>query len=309
MLFALVTPFARGQEAKPAEEPDATPLFRTSVSLIRVDAQVTAGGGRDIGDLQESDFVVFDENQVQKLVYFGRESEPIQVLFVLDVSASMWKSLQQMSIKASAALGVLRKGDQVGLMMFATRSELTQALTTEIQQIPAKITNGIYKETLGRNTVLNEALVKAAGYMRGTTAPGRKTLIVVTDNEVTRMSVRDEDVVRELHAADVVLNAILVGSGEASEKRVDRYQNPASGPPDVFQFAKATGGDVISDQEPAAALERMLKRATTRYSLHYAAPVGEPGSFRSIRVSLTPAAQGRYPGALVQARSGYEVPK
>jgi len=79
--------------------------------------------------------------------------------------------------------------------------------------------------------------------------------------------------------------------------------------PDVYRFVENTGGDVIAEEDPAGALGRIVRQIATRYSFQYSAPQAEPGSFRTIRVELTPAAQRRYPGAVVQARTGYYVEK
>lgn len=300
---------AQDTPAAPTEATGETPLFRTSVSLIRVDAQVKTRDGGDIGGLNETDFVVYDEDVPQNFAHFGRESEPIDVLLALDVSASMRKSLSRMSEKASEALGQLRAGDRVGVLLFATRSRLMQPLTTEIGSVPAKVTSSIFKDTLGQSTLVNEALAEAAHYLKSMRREGRRTIVVVTDNEVARDAMSDDQVLRELQSADAVLNAILLGQETESQPRQGTmmYRNPANTPPDVLRFVKATGGDVMAGEDPAGALRRVIQSATTRYSLQYAAPPGTPGSFRRIRVELSPEAARQYPNAVVQARSGYNV--
>jgi hypothetical protein len=175
--------------------------------------------------------------------------------------------------------------------------------------VPAKISGSIFKETLGRATLLNEALVAAAQYLDKQPAVGRRSIVVVSDNDLSPGKVSNADVVRALHAADTVLNAIIVGTESPEPRSAARYGNPDSAPPDVFHFAQNTGGEVVADADAAAALKRMLDRVTDRYSLHYAAPPAEPGTFRRIRVELSPAARRRYPDAVIQARSGYEVGK
>jgi hypothetical protein len=58
---------------------------------------------------------------------------------------------------------------------------------------------------------------------------------------------------------------------------------------------------------PAEALAPILKDLTTRYGFQYTPPPGEEGSFRKIRVELSPEAAARYPEAKIKARSGYTV--
>lgn len=282
------------------------PLFKTGVSLVKVDAEVQNPAGIGINGLQADDFVVYDEGQRQSISDFAAENEPVHILMVLDVSPSMSKWLSDLGTKSTDALRALRAGDDVGLMGFATRSELIQPLTTETGVLGKKIIGNIYKQTLGGETLVNEALLDAAKYMAAQQGKGRKAILIVTDNEGARRAVTDDQVVRALHAADIVLSAIIVGDA-AAPFTPGRYQNPTSGAPDVQRFVAETGGRVVIGTAPASALQPILKGLTTRYSFHYTAPQAEEGTFRRIRVELAPDAAAKYRGAKIKARSGYTV--
>jgi hypothetical protein len=110
-----------------------------------------------------------------------------------------------------------------------------------------------------------------------------------------------------LHAADVVLSAIIVGKSDGAVYTPARYGNPSMTPADVQRFAAATGGQVITGTAPAQALAPVLKNLTTRYTFQYTAPSAEEGAFRRIRVEMTPDTAARFPGARLKARSGYTV--
>lgn len=283
---------------------DETPLFRTGVSLVKVDFQVQDGTGKDVTGLTQADVVIYDEDQRQTINEFGAEGEPVRVLLLLDVSGSMSKHLRDLGVKSTELLGALRAGDEVGLMNFATRAELIQPLTSDTKNIGAQIIGSIYKQTLGRDTLVNEALVEAAKQLRRQQGKSRRAILIVTDNEGAKGSVTNDEVVRSLHAADTVLSAVLVGDA-AGPYRSARYQNPALSPPDVHRYASDTGGVVASGSDPVQALLPVLKELTTRYSLQYTAPPAEDGTFRRIRLELTPEARAKYPGAKINARSGY----
>jgi VWFA-related protein len=285
---------------------DETPVFRTEVSLVKVDAEVQDGKGSGISGLRAGDFVVYDENQRQTIMDFASESQPVRVLMLLDVSPSMSKWLQDLGVKSTNALRALRPGDEVALMGFAARSQLLQPLTTDTGTLGQKIIGNIYKQTLGSETLVNEALVAAANYMSSQPGKARRAIVIVTDNEGARKSVSDDQVVRLLHAANVVLSAIIVGD-TGSPFTQARYTNPSSGPPDVQRFVAETGGQVTLGAAPAEAFAPILKDLTTRYTFQYTPPQGEEGSFRKIRVELTPEAAARFPGAKIKARSGYTV--
>lgn len=291
-------------------QPEDVPTFRTSVALVKVDTKVTGRDGRSVNDLTKEDFIVFDEDGQRTILEFGHESEtePLRLLLLLDVSGSMSRLLGEMSAKAAEAMRQLRPGDQVGVMLFATTTEIALPFTSDLKAVPATIVNNVFKTTRGRETYTNEALLAAADYLKRQPAAGRRAVLVVTDNESARVSAKDSDVLRALHDANVVLNAILVG-GIKQVRRAGPYSDPAFAPPDVYQFVQNTGGDAVADDDPANALARIVRQIATRYNFQYSAPQAEPGSFRRIRVELTPAAQRRYPGAVVQARTGYYVEK
>src|SRR5205823_7737358 len=83
------------QQPAPQQPSNENPVFRAGVALVRVDAQVTSRNNRIVSDLTRDDFEVLDENQPQKIVYFGRESEPLDLLLLLDVSGSMRRSIEE----------------------------------------------------------------------------------------------------------------------------------------------------------------------------------------------------------------------
>jgi len=283
------------------------PLFKTGVSLVKVDAQVQDRTGKDINGLRAGDLIVYDEGEPQPVTDFGAEGEPIRVLLLLDVSGSMSRHLAALGVKSTALLSSLRPGDLVGLMNFATRSELVQELTPDTKLIGAKITGSIYRQTLGRDTFVNEAILEAAKYMASQPVKGRRAILVVTDNEGGLKSVTNALVVKSVHAANALLSAVIVGA-DAGPSKAARYRDPLSGPPDLFRFAADTGGHVVTSEAPVDVLGPVLKDVTTRYSLTYTAPPGsEDGSFRRIRVELSPAAKAKFPGAKITARSGYTV--
>ena len=78
--------------------------FRGGISLVKVDAQVLDRGGRIVAGLKASDFQILDEGQPQKIAYFGRESEPLDLVLLLDVSGSMYRHLEQLADAARASL-------------------------------------------------------------------------------------------------------------------------------------------------------------------------------------------------------------
>jgi VWFA-related protein len=294
-------------QEKPAKDEPVT-IFRTEVSLVKVDFEMVEPNGGASGDLTKDDFVVFDENQPQPIVHFERQSVPLDLLLLLDISGSMRRSLEDIAAASRAALAQLHPGDRVALMLFSRRAEVAQPFAEDFGATQRKILDSIYKQNLGNGTLINESLIAAAGYMKQQPAHGRRAVLIVTDNEGINYESTDAQVVRAMLDADTVLNAIVVRKGPRPPGvRATGYTNPASAPPDVYSISRQTGGAAVDGiGKIGDVFQRLVESIRARYFLQYAAPPAElAGKFRRIRVELSPAARRNHPGAIIHAREGY----
>lgn len=294
-----------GQTAEtPVVEAEEVPVFRTGINLVRVDAEVTSGA-QAVHELKAEDFVVYDEGERRPIGQFESETEPVKLMLLLDVSGSMRRKLGDLSERAADALIRLRNADEVAVMLFASENNIVQPLTTDFKSVPGRVVSAVFKGSLGRGTQVNEALLAAAKYLTEQSPKGRKAIVVVTDNETSMGAVRNADVLNALQRGDIVLNAILFGDVKPERGR-NIYTDPqAATLPDVAQYARSTGGVVISDAKADQALGEMMSKIVTRYSFQFAAPESGPGAYRKIRVELTPDARLRFPDTTIRAREGY----
>lgn len=288
--------------AQPPEE--QIPVFRTDVALVRVDAQVVGKNGQPLADLQQEDFLIEEEGRAQPIAYFGRESDPLDVLLLLDVSGSMRKSLEELAGAANAALRALHPQDRAAVMLFSRRTEVAQDFTAQTAAIEQALRSALREGRLGAGTLLNPCLREAARFMADQPVRGRRAILVVTDNEGLNYQSPDQEVIDQLLAADTVLNALVVRNSKPAKPRT--IVNPDFTPANIFGIAEATGGEALAARA-GNAFGPLLERMRTRYLLQYPAPQGGPSGFRRIRVDLSPAARQRYPGARVRARAGYTL--
>jgi VWFA-related protein len=286
------------------------PVFRTGVSQVRVDIQVTYEG-TPVKGLAAEDFVVYDEGVPQKATYFGHEAEPLSLLLLLDVSGSMNRFLEQIARTAQKALRYLSVGDRAAVLYFGRTSMVQQPFTGDLVKVGDELRVGYRGDDLGAGTDINGSLLDAAAYFKryGESDLGRaqerRAVLMLTDNQALHYQTPDEKVIRELWGVDAVLNAIVVGKGERPVKTDTTYRNPDFTPADVFRIAEETGGEAIKADRADQTFAAMIDRIRTRYVLGYNAPQAKPGTFRRIRVELTAAARQRYPNAVIRARSGY----
>jgi VWFA-related protein len=297
---------SRGTVASVEATPTVT--FKSGVSNVRMDAQVTSNGELVAG-LTKDDFVVYDENRPQNIIYFGREAEHLSLLLLFDVSGSMRKYVEQIAGIARQALRQLRVGDRVSIMLFSKGTKTVLPFTDDLNKVVDAIRSSARDESMSPYTEINASLLDAAKYMdeqAGET--GRRAILVLTDNLGLNYKSPDAPVITAMYGADTVLNAIVVGKGEKPEAPSEgRYVNPDFTVPDVFKVAEETGGEAVKASKAASAFAEMIERIRTRYSLHYRAPENVKPGFHAVRVELTADAQRRYPYAVVRARKGYTI--
>ncbi len=285
-----------------------TPTFRTGVADVRVDAQVVVGKDVITG-LTMNDFIVTDQGQPQKIVYFGRDSEPLSLILLLDISGSMEKYIERIAATARESLSYLRPGDRVAILVFGKQMQVHQEFSDNLAETGHQIATAMTSHDVGAGTYINQAVAGAAEYM-GKQAPGsgRRAILILTDNLSMTYQFTDEMVLKSLYRADTVMNAIVVGRAiRPGPSKPGVYVNPDFIPADVFRLAEETGGEAVRADRPDITFRDMIERIRTRYSLSYHAPGGPSGTFRKIEVRLTGEGYRRYPWAEVHARRGYYV--
>jgi VWFA-related protein len=286
--------------------PGQTPTFRAGITLVKVDVAAANPNGRTVSGLSQKDFEILDEGAPQPIVYFDHESEPLDLLLLLDVSGSMHRSLMELSATARAALRPLGRQDRVAVMLFARNSAVRQLFTADFGLVESEIANAVKTEDLGSGTSINAAVLAAAQYLGRQPASARRAVLIATDNLSLNYRLPDEQVIQALYAADATLDGILMGKQKRPEPpRPGAYVNPDFTPSDIFKLADQTGGEAVEAGQAGESFQLMIERIRLRYRLQYEAPAPAAGAFHRIQVRLTEDARKRYPRAVLRARAGY----
>jgi len=287
-----------------AAEPTAT--FKTGVSDVRVDVQVT-DGNKLIKDLTKDDFALTDEGQPQSIVSFAHGDEPVTLVLLLDISGSMQKYIDQIAAEARESLEHLRPGDRVAIMVFAKNTAVAQGFSDNLAETARNIGTAVKNWDVGSTTLINSAVMDAAHYMEKHAGPGgRRAILILTDNLSTSYRLTDGQVIRELNKADAVLNAIITGRAIRPDgPHPGKPANPDLTPANVYELAEQTGGEWVKAENAGDSFNEMIERIRSRYMLAYHEPESLPGHFRHITVTLGDTARKRYPSAALHSRSGY----
>jgi VWFA-related protein len=310
------------EPAPPISEQSAS--FRSTTEVVLVDVLVTRGNN-PVEGLTSEDFEVRDAGVRQNAALVSLESMPVDVLIVLDVSASVsGQRLDQLKGAARAAVTALRPTDRALLLTFSNDIKLAADWTSDREPVNRAI------DTLTASgwTSLVDAAFTA---LTMPDTPGHRTLVLLfTDGLDTASWLSATDVLKTAEQARMTVYGVSArgpgprrivrtsSDGSTRSMEVDPDAALATVPvprlrerlifdPIAFRsfflpvIVHDTGGELIqaSDADLRATFLDVLSRFNRRYLLSYT-PVGVPrAGWHPIDVRLKDAA------LKVTARRGY----
>ena len=188
---------------------DENVVFRSDVSLVRVDAQVLDRDNRALTGLRAEDFVLREEGRPQPIRNFASENMPVDVLLLLDVSASMRPHVERIASASHEALRVLRDQDRIAIMVFDRATRVRLPFRNSRDDVEHELEALLNQEDFNGGTDITRALYDAANYIsRNGRRDARRAIVILTDDQTERN--RDvEGVSRALERADAVLSLLL----------------------------------------------------------------------------------------------------
>jgi VWFA-related protein len=326
-----------------AGQTDDSVTFRSDVSLVRVDVQVM-DGNRAVTGLRAEDFILRENGREREIRNFASEKMPIDVLFLLDVSASMRPHVQRIASAARQALQVLADKDRVGIMVFDRSTRVRLAFRDGREDIDREFQNVLRQENFRGGTDITRGMLDAANYMeQNGRRDARHAIVILTDDE-TEFQRDDERVLDALDRAKAVMSALIApdamagrsaggypggygrrrsmggigigipgvgmpgGGGYPSNYPTNNGGGGGTRTAGTAQIARDSGGDSLPVDD-ASALETTLARLRQRYSLYFQLPAGaRRGQQRSVEISLADAASRRDSNAETRFRHTYIAP-
>lgn len=299
------------QRPAPIEEPEG--VIRGGVDLVNILATVRGKSGALIGNLQQSDFKVFEDGKEQEIKYFTRESNlPLTIGMLIDVSGSM-DGLIPAEQRAGSKFfeQVLRKDDLAFLISFGKDSELLQDSTNSLRMLERGLSELKLNAPVGglhpgpvptmsnqAGTVLYDAVFLAADERLRREA-GRKVIILITDGVDTGSRVSRQKAIEAAQKADAIIYSIFYnpgagfgggGFGGGDEGTLKRMSEETGGR--VFAVGRRENLDEI--------FKEIQDEMRTQYSVSYSpANSVKDGSYRKLEFKMSNK------DYKVQARKGY----
>jgi len=280
-------------------------IFKVNVNLVLVEVSVRDGQGRPVGNLEKSDFHVYEDGVEKTVSSFSHDELPLAAALVVDNSSSVAAALQQLRLGALDALALLKPEDRVAIFSFSEKPEMVAALTSDHQAL----SEDLWALSPWGGSDINDALYEAAVYLGGAAGDRRRAIILVSDNEPSEERTHNEgEVARTALDSAAPVYSIKVGylahsSGFFMTHSKERLH-------DVEKICRQTGGALIdtrSDITVTEALGTIFSWLKQGYTLGYS-----PGeqrhdrAYHAIEVRLDKRDAARKD--TVYARQGYFAP-
>lgn len=261
------------------------PTFRGSRDLVRVFATVTDRDGRLVTNLTRDSFEVRDEGKPQPIVEFDASPQPIRLIVLLDVSASMEGNLPLLREASDELFSRLRDDDVARVGAFGREIVISPAFTHDVRELTAALPREIRPDA---PTPLWKAIDEALGAFGEKTDDVRRVILVLSDGKDTGpLRLRD----RPVSQAEIIDRArrddvMIYGVGMRSRSR----QPPTAGIgpgglqamlmadlPDPFlaRVAEDTGGGYLEirfGQDLGSAFASVADELHTQYLLAFEPP-------------------------------------
>jgi Ca-activated chloride channel family protein len=268
-------------------------VFRSGVSLVRVDVEAFDTRGRVVTGLTRDDFRVSDEGAPQSLVNFSFEEEPLDLILLFDTSGSMHGKLLNVVRATELGFNELHKGDRVCVRAFSANSTEMQPFTDNLQAVNEAILIRVLQLKFGGSSRIGSAADEAALRFRNEPKTRRKRAVLIVTDKPGAREPNESAIVHDLWNSDAVLSELIL----------DRGQNGANG------IVEKTGGAVIvSAGNPGEAFRDSIHYLRSGYTMYYSMPAAQLGAERKLDVVLTAEAAKKFPNVKIRARSGYIVP-
>ena len=284
--------------------PSAAPRFKSSVSVVSVNAVVRDQKGRFVRDLSQRDFTIAEAGKDKKILDFRAESDgPVKLGLLFDASGSMGVGTKTVDAQQAARhlLSALRAQDEGAIFSFDTRLDRVREFTADIASLEGSL--GKVNTPFGQTSLydaIGEAAEVVAAHGRGNgKLPHRAALVVLTDGIDTKSRKTTAQVAAIASAIDVPVYVIAV-MAPIDDPQMD--ETPSFDVSGLQDLARSTGGELFTASAPAhasIAARRIVDELRHQYVLAFEASNGD--GWRQLEV------RARNPRHVVRARTGYSA--
>jgi Ca-activated chloride channel family protein len=299
-LLACAALASAGRSGAAAEQP----AYRSGIELVPLTVTVTNRAGEHVEGLTGTDFTVLEDGVPQSLAFFAAGTVPIDLVLVLDTSASMSRDLPLAKSAAKGLVQTLKEGDRVAVLAVSESVAMPQgftgdrhAISTAIDAAPAQGSTAVYDGVY-------IALKELARERRHDTEVRRQVLVLLSDGVDNASHVSADDVADTARRVGASIYVIALSRDSESLRGSGSDRRHARAAFEMQALANDSGGRLFqptSARELPQIYSAIAGELASQYDLAYvpADQVGD-GSFRRVAVRVSAAIR-----AVARTRSGY----
>ncbi len=179
--------------AQSPSEPQQGTVFRSGASLVALNVTVT-DGKRLIPGLTLDDFSIYEDGVLQRVQFFEAEEVPIDLIVLIDTSASMSDKMDVVHEAAIGFLKTLRSVDRGAVVTFSDNVDIVQALTSDRPMLEQAVRQARPHGSTALNNALYVAMKQFARGAQQNTDVRRQAIAVLSDGEDTSSVIGFDDV-------------------------------------------------------------------------------------------------------------------
>jgi len=287
--------------------------IKVNVNLVNLLCTVHNKAGGLVGNLEKTDFTVFEDGKQQDIKYFTRETDlPLTIGLLVDVSASQERLIEtERNAAHQFFTHVLRPKDEAFLISFGAEADLLQDYTSS----PKLLQDGLNQLRLSvpvgglhpgpvptmhneAGTILYDAVYLAASEKLKTEV-GRKAIVVITDGVDTGSKISRDKSIEAALKSDAIIYSIFYQDASA----YGPFGGGGGGKGELQRMSADTGGkvfDVDRRHTLDEAFREIQDEMRSQYSIGYTPTnARKDGTFRKIEIRVSAK------DYKVQTRKGY----
>jgi len=299
----LAIPIAAQSPTTPPAASGQGSVFRIGPSLVALNVTVS-DGKRLVPGLKPDDFAVYEDGVLQHVQFFEAKEVPIDLILLIDTSASMSDKMEVVREAAVGFLATLRDRDRGAVVTFGDRVNIAQPLTDQRDALERAVRQA---QPTG-STALNNALyVALKQFARGAQQDGdvrRQAIAVLSDGEDTSSIIGFDDVLMMARKSGINIYTICVQNRYSVARAESGHKYFSESDYAMKTLAQETGAQSYfpqSVQELKGIYAGISDELSKQYSIGYAPINWRPdGRFRRIIVKVN-----AHPEFKSRARLGY----
>ncbi|MEW6362844.1 MAG: VWA domain-containing protein [Acidobacteriota bacterium] len=294
------------QNPSPSPTPKPTPKpedeeIRIDTELVNISVRVVDRNNRPIGNLQKSDFKVFEDGVEQQIEFFSKGEVPTKYTLLVDNSGSLRQLIDQVIEASKIMIAANRPGDETSVIRFISsdKIEILEEFTQNKNDLNDALEN-MYIE--GGQTAIIDAIYLAVEKLNQSQPKGkdaertRQAIVLITDGEDRASYYNENQLAELLKESDVQIYVIGFVNLLSSEKGFISKSPQGKAKAFLERIAGQTGGKVYYPAGGAdlnSIARDIASELRAQYSIGYI-PTNDrrDGTFRNIKVVVADGPKG-----------------